>query len=66
LEDRSSVPDLVRLLSEEADPIPRAHAAWALGQLGEVEALRAALEIEQESRVVAEIRAAIEVAGNRA
>ncbi len=65
-EDRSSIPDLVRLLSEEADPIPRAHAAWALGQLGEVEALRAALENEQDSEVVAEIRAAIEVAGDRA
>lgn len=65
-EDRSSIPDLVRLLSEEADPIPRAHAAWALGQLGEVEALRAALEIEQDSGLVVEIRAAIEVAGDRA
>ena len=64
--DRSSIPDLVRLLSEEADPIPRAHAAWALGQLGEVEALRAALENEQESEVVAEIRAAIEIVGDRA
>ncbi|MFQ5922513.1 MAG: tRNA epoxyqueuosine(34) reductase QueG [Anaerolineales bacterium] len=66
LEDRSTVSDLVRLLSEEADPIPRTHAAWALGQLGEVEALRAALENEPDSGVVAEIRAAIEVAADRA
>ncbi|MFV1858700.1 MAG: tRNA epoxyqueuosine(34) reductase QueG [Anaerolineales bacterium] len=59
-EDRSSIPDLVRILSEEADPIPRAHAAWALGRLGEVEALRAAREKEQDSEVLVEIRSAIQ------
>lgn len=64
-EDRSSVPGLVRLLSEGGDPIPRAHAAWALGQLGEVAALRAASETEQDSEVVAEILSAIEVAQGR-
>jgi epoxyqueuosine reductase len=57
--DRSSVPDLVRLLAREQDPLPRAHAAWALGQLGELEALRAALESEQEPEVLAEIRLAL-------
>ena len=64
-EDRSSVPGLVKLLSEGADSISRAHAAWALGQLGEVRALRAASETEQDSEVVAEILAAIEVAQGR-
>ena len=58
-QDLSSIPDLVRLLAEEAEPIPRAHAAWALGQLGEVEALRAALTNEQDSEVLVEIRSAI-------
>lgn len=58
--DHSSVPDLVRILTRELDAVLRAHVAWALGQLGETEALRQALEREQEAEVVAEIRAAIE------
>ncbi len=65
-EDRLSVPGLVRLLLEGADPIVRTHAAWALGQLGEIQALRAALESDQDSELVAEIWAAIEVAEDRA
>jgi epoxyqueuosine reductase len=64
-EDRSSIPDLVRILSEEANPIPRAHAAWALGRLGEVEALLAAREKEQDSEVLVEIRSAIQRAEAR-
>ncbi len=63
--DRSYVPDLVRLLTQEADPLPRAHAAWALGQLGEIEALRTASEDEQDSEVRAEIRLAISRAESR-
>jgi epoxyqueuosine reductase len=57
--DHSYVPDLVRLLAQESDPLPRAHAAWALGQLGEVDALRSALDSEQHPEVLAEIRLAI-------
>lgn len=32
---------LARILTEDEEPLPRAHAAWALGQLGGQEALRA-------------------------
>ena len=63
--DRSYVPDLVRVLAQEADALPRAHAAWALGQLGEVEALRSAVDSEQEPEVLAEIRLAIDRAEGR-
>ena len=37
-----------RVLAQEEDPVPRAHAAWALGELGELEALQAALDSEQD------------------
>ena len=56
----ASVPDLERVLAKDEDPVPRAHAAWALGMLGELEALRAALESEQDPEVLAEIRLALE------
>ena len=56
----ASVPDLERVLAKEEDPVPRAHAAWALGKLGELEALRAALDSEQDPEVLAEIRLALD------
>ena len=61
--DHSYAADLVRLFAQEEDPLPRAHAAWALGQLGEVEALRSALDSEEDPEVLAEIRFAIKHAG---
>ncbi len=57
--DRASVPELERVLAQEQDPLPRAHAAWALGELGELEALQAALESEQDPEVLADIRLAL-------
>ncbi len=57
--DRASIPELERVLAQEQDPLPRAHAAWALGELGELEALQAALESEQDPEVLAEIRLAL-------
>ena len=56
---RASVPDLVKVLTKEADPVPRAHAAWALGELGELKALQSALDSEQDSEVLAEIQLAL-------
>ena len=56
---RASVPDLVKVLTKEEDPIPRAHAAWALGELGELKALQSALDSEQDSEVLAEIQLAL-------
>jgi epoxyqueuosine reductase len=58
--DHSYVPDLERLLTQEADALPRAHAAWALGQLGEIEALRSVLNSEQDPQVLAEIQFAVD------
>ena len=57
---RASVPDLERVLAQEEDPVSRAHAAWALGQLGEIGALRAALDSEQDPEVLAEIQLALD------
>jgi len=58
--ERASIPDLERLLVQEQDPLPRAHAAWALGELGELEALRTALDSEQDPEVLAEIQLALD------
>lgn len=58
----SSIPPLMEVLAEESDPIPRAHAAWALGQLGAFDELRSALEREDDPQVLAEIRSAIQSA----
>lgn len=60
--DRASVPGLVRVLAEEQEAIPRSHAAWALGKLGEANALQAALETEGDPEVRKEIQAALEEA----
>lgn len=58
-DDRSSVPSLKRVLIEEPEAVPRAHAAWALGRLGEAKVLEAGLESEQDPEVRQEIRAAL-------
>ncbi|WP_428263828.1 tRNA epoxyqueuosine(34) reductase QueG [Haliangium sp.] len=56
--DDRAVPALTRALADRS-PLVRAHAAWALGQLGAGEALRAALVGEAEAEVRAEIEAAL-------
>lgn len=59
--DRRAVPALVRALGD-AEPLVRAHAAWALGRLGGEEArvaLCAALETEQDAQVGEELREAL-------
>jgi epoxyqueuosine reductase len=61
-QDLAAVPDLVQTLHDEPEPLVRAHAAWALGQLRTGLAHRAldkALKQEADSAVQAEIRAAL-------
>jgi epoxyqueuosine reductase len=58
--DPAAVPELCRAL-EDAEPVIRGHAAWALGKIGGVEArrvLQAALQREQDRRVAQELEAA--------
>ena len=60
--DRRAVPALVRALGDE-EPLVRGHAAWALGRLGGEEArlaLREALQEEEDTTVIEEIRHALE------
>jgi epoxyqueuosine reductase len=58
---REAVPALVRALADE-EPLVRGHAAWALGQIGNVEAEAALLErrpVERDAGVNEEIDAAL-------
>lgn len=61
LRDRRAVPALRRAL-DDADPIVRGHAAWALGQIGGEEAhagLRRRAGVETDPEVLAELHAAV-------
>ena len=67
--DPRSIPDLAETLEAEAEPLVRAHAAWALGQMQRSasrarqaarNALEKALRLEQEATVLDEIRSAME------
>ena len=60
--DPDTVEPLTRVLREDASPIVRGHAAWALGRIGTVEAvatLRAALGTEIETTAQEEIALAL-------
>lgn len=60
--DISTVDILARVLAEEAEPLVRAHVAWALGQIGNKaaqEALLAAARVERDPGVLEEIRRAL-------
>ena len=59
--DPSAVPSLAKALNE-AGPVVRAHAAWALGRIGggdAVEALEASLSDEEDPDVIEEVRTAL-------
>jgi epoxyqueuosine reductase len=59
--DQRAVPALLRALEDE-EPLVRGAAAWALGQIGGVEAISALqerLEVEKDDGVAGEIRAAL-------
>jgi len=56
--DPAAIPALVELLTSPY-PLVRAHAAWALGQLGDGAALEAALAVETDAEVRAELTAAV-------
>jgi epoxyqueuosine reductase len=57
--DAEAIPALARTLREDASPMVRGHAAWALGRLGAREVLEAAREVEADAAVRAEIEAAV-------
>ena len=62
LKRREAVPALAATLREDHDPLVRAHAAWALGQIGAGEAeaaLRDARARESDLTVLGEIQAAM-------
>lgn len=54
LRETSLIPQLVALASSHASPIVRAHAVWAVRELGASEQLAAALATEQDAAVLAE------------
>ncbi len=61
--DAGAVQALAECLMEDLEPLVRAHAAWALGQIGTRPALAAlekALRLENSPDVIAEIRAALD------
>jgi epoxyqueuosine reductase len=62
--DEAAIDELARILLKEPHPLPRAHAAWALGQLGTTGALHAAKSTEQDPEVLREIEAALQTAGS--
>ncbi len=55
----SSIPALAATLAGENEPLVRLHAAWALGQLGGVAALQAAMLNEKDEAVLRDIRLAL-------
>lgn len=60
--DPTTVPDLARALAEEAEPLVRGHAAWALGKIGTQkarEALERSSKREEESSVLSEVGRAL-------
>jgi epoxyqueuosine reductase len=55
-----AVPVLIECLREDASPLVRGHAAWALGEIGGAEAvLREAAEVESDPRCLQEIGRAL-------
>ena len=57
------MPALAHILSQDAQPIVRGHAAWALGRIGGKDAQQAlctARDLETESDVLEEIRLALD------
>jgi epoxyqueuosine reductase len=46
--EREAVPELIHALEEDVSPLVRAHAAWALGQLGGIDVIKA-LELARQS-----------------
>ena len=64
--DRADVPALADALREDASPLVRGHAAWALGRIGSPQAyavLRGAQAVEADPSVREEVSAALEPPG---
>jgi epoxyqueuosine reductase len=65
--DPAAVPSLAQALRGDPEPLVRAHAAWALGQLGgqaAIDALQQAVRTEQVGDVLQEIQAALDKNSN--
>jgi epoxyqueuosine reductase len=63
LKRQDAVPALVQALND-GEPLVRGHVAWALGQIGSPESLKALskrLEIESDAEVKGEIKEAIKI-----
>tara|TARA_Y100000590_G_C15743037_1_gene1020968 strand:+ start:5244 stop:6419 length:1176 start_codon:yes stop_codon:yes gene_type:complete len=66
--DDKSIHALANSLSEDPDPIIRAHSAWALGKIGDIKAvnlLNCACDNEDDVDVLVEIKAALEELSNQ-
>jgi len=68
LGDPVAVPELLRALADDGDPLVRGHAAWALGRIGTDEAregLRQRLQCERDAGVQEEITLSLAGTGGR-
>jgi epoxyqueuosine reductase len=59
--DRTAIPELVRALADDTEPLVRSHAAWALGRIG-TEPARAALQARLDREPDTEVRGEIALA----
>ncbi|WP_240371551.1 tRNA epoxyqueuosine(34) reductase QueG [Anoxybacteroides rupiense] len=67
-QDRTAIPDLLKLLKEDSRPVIRGTAAWALGKIGDenvVPILEEALQIEKDEEVLREIKKGLQLLMNR-
>ncbi|KXG09908.1 Epoxyqueuosine reductase [Anoxybacillus sp. P3H1B] len=67
-QDRTAIPDLLKLLKEDSRPVIRGTAAWALGKIGDenvMPILEEALQIEKDEEVLREIKKGLQLLMNR-
>ncbi|MBB3907703.1 tRNA epoxyqueuosine(34) reductase QueG [Anoxybacteroides rupiense] len=67
-QDRTAIPDLLKLLKEDSRPVIRGTAAWVLGKIGDenvMPILEEALQIEKDEEVLREIKKGLQLLMNR-